>query len=66
MKADLVYRLYLVMIPLGSFGGSHDTRRDCGELIRTFISPAGPGADKQRQEKLKKAQIKSKAYCANW
>jgi hypothetical protein len=41
----LVYRLYFVMMPFGSVGGSHDTSSDCGELTTTLMSAGDPGAE---------------------
>jgi hypothetical protein len=41
----LVYRLYFVMMPFGSVGGSHDTSNDCGELTTTLMSAGDPGTE---------------------
>lgn len=42
-----LYKLYLVITPLGSKGGSQDTSSDCGELTTTLMSAGGPGTVQQ-------------------
>lgn len=41
-----MYKLYFVMIPFGSLGGSHETKSESDDLTTTFISDGGPGTKK--------------------
>lgn len=43
-----MYKLYFVMMPFGSLGGSQDTISDCKDLTTTLISDGGPGTNVQR------------------
>lgn len=48
-NAYLMYRLYFMITPFVSAGGSHETRSDWDDLTTTLISAGGPGTAKPKE-----------------